>query len=59
MSRSGYDPRAMADEDADTRDLNDRTRLAEEAATQMKKHAADLRAANVAIETEPPAAYRP
>jgi hypothetical protein len=49
----------MAEEREDARDLNDRERLKEEARAQVEKHAAELRAANVAIETEPPAAYRP
>ena len=48
----------MAETREDTRDLNDRERLNEEAKTQVEKHAADLRAATVAIETEPPAPYR-
>ena len=49
----------MAEEKEDTRDLNDRERLTEEAETQVEKHAADLRAAKVPIETDPPAGYRP
>jgi hypothetical protein len=47
----------MAEEREDTRDLNDRQRLKEEAETQVEKHATDLRAAKVPIETEPPTVY--
>jgi hypothetical protein len=49
----------VAEEKEDTRDLNDRERLKEEARTQVAKHAAELRAATVPIETEPSAAYEP
>lgn len=42
----------------DTRALDDPDRLADEAKAQMEKHAADLRAAKVPIETEPPTVYR-
>jgi hypothetical protein len=49
----------MPEEREDTRDLNDRERLKEEARSQVEKHAAELRAAQVPIETEPPTAYEP
>jgi hypothetical protein len=45
---------------ADTeRDKDDPSRLAEEAASQVAKQAADLRAVKVPIETEPPTTFRP
>jgi hypothetical protein len=49
----------MAEQTDDTRDVNDPARLADEARAQVEKHAAELRAANVPIETEPPTTYRP
>ncbi len=47
----------MADEDA--RDKDDPERLAEEAKAQVEKQAADIRAAKVPIEIEPPTSFRP
>ena len=49
----------MAEEKGDTRDKDDPERLADEARALIEKHAAEIRAANVPIETEPPATYRP
>jgi hypothetical protein len=49
----------VAEGEEDTRDRDDRARLADEAEAQVKKQAADIRAAKVPIETEPPVAYRP
>ena len=45
--------------DQDKRERDDPARLADEARAQIEKQAADLRAAKVPIETEPPATYRP
>ena len=49
----------MTEQGNDTRDVDDPARLAEEARAQADKMAADLRAAKVPIETEPPTAYTP
>ena len=50
----------MAQEtNADPRDRDDPTLLAEQAREQIGKLAAELRATKVPIETEPPATYRP
>lgn len=49
----------MADQENDTRDVDDPARLAEEARAQADKMAAALRAAKAPIETEPPTVYRP
>ena len=50
----------MADElKPEERDKDDPALLAEQAKEQVLKLAADLRAAKVPIETEPPATYRP
>jgi len=43
----------------DTRDIDDRERLAEEARAQAERMAKELRAAKVPIEAEPPTGYRP
>lgn len=43
----------------DTRDLDDPSRLAEEARDQREKMAAELRGAKVPIETEPATVYKP
>lgn len=44
---------------ADPRDLDDPSRLADEAREGREKMAAELRAAKVPIETEPATVYRP
>jgi hypothetical protein len=49
----------VSEEISETRDVDDRTRLAEEARTHIEERAADLRAAKVPIETEPPTVFRP
>jgi hypothetical protein len=41
------------------REKDDPARLAEEAAAQVTKQAADIRGVKVPIETEPPTAFRP
>lgn len=43
----------------DARDIDDPTRLVEEAAAQREKMAAELRSAELPIETEPATIYRP
>ena len=43
----------------DARDPDDPQRLAEEAAEQIRRLAAELRGTKVPIETEPPTIYRP
>lgn len=49
----------MAEQASDTRDVDDPARLADEARALAAKHAAELRAAKVPIETEPPTVYEP
>jgi hypothetical protein len=49
----------VSEEISETRDIDDRSRLAEEARTHIEKQAADLRAAKVPIETEPLTVFRP
>lgn len=49
----------MAEEREETRDLNDPRRLEDETRAQVEKQAAELRAAKVPPETEPPTVYRP
>ena len=43
----------------DTRDIDDPSRLADEAREQREKMAAELRAASLRIEVEPATTYRP
>ena len=43
----------------DTRDIDDPTRLADEARDQREKMAAELRSASLRIEVEPSTIYRP
>ena len=49
----------MDEKGAETRDKDDPELLAEQAREQVAKLAAELRAAKVPIETEPPPSYRP
>jgi hypothetical protein len=49
----------VTEEAGDARDPDDPARLADEARALIEKQAADLRAAKVPIETEPPTVYRP
>ncbi|MBU6424420.1 MAG: hypothetical protein KGJ98_02825 [Chloroflexota bacterium] len=48
----------MTEEHADTRDINDPARLAEERAGQVEKEAAEIRRTQVPVETEPPTTFR-
>lgn len=58
MTRKRRDPTG-ATGPADTSDIDDPSRLVEEAAAQREKMAAELRAAALPIETEPVTIYRP
>ena len=49
----------MDEKGGETRDKDDPALLAEQARDQVAKLAAELRAAKVPIETEPPSSYRP
>jgi hypothetical protein len=49
----------MSEERDETRQIDDRSRLTDEARTLVEKQAADLRAAKVPIATEPPTVFRP
>lgn len=58
MTRKRRDPTGATGA-ADTRDIDDPSRLVEEAAAQRVKMAEELRAAALPIETEPATIYRP
>lgn len=58
MTPKRRDP-AGATGPADPRDIDDPSRLVEEAAAQREKMAAELRSAELPIETEPATIYRP
>ena len=56
---AGHTCGRVSEQRDDTRDIDDPARLADEARAHIDEMAADVRAATVPIETEPPTLYRP